>query len=255
MTHRRHNRTARPVPFKNPLNISQQRFVDEYLIDLDANKAALRAGYVGERSGLTLVSDPLIAAAIALARGQRSARTDIYADEVLRRWWVLATADPNELVQLRRVNCRHCHGTNHEFQRTRAEIDEALRKHEATSKKGKGTAPFDEKGGDGYDPWGDPNPDCPECSGEGIERVYFQDTRNLSPAARLLYAGVEQGPNGSTKLKLRDQEAALLNVAKHLGMHVDRKEVSGPGGEPLTIEVKVVKPSVQIEGDVVEVSD
>lgn len=66
-------------------------------------------------------------------------------------------------------------------------------------------------------------------------------------------AGVEQGANGAVKLKMRDQEAALLNVAKHLGMHIDRKEVSGPNGEPLTIEVKVVKPSVEIEGDVVEV--
>lgn len=244
--------SRREILARGELTTEKEReFAEEYLIDMNVQNAAIRAGCPGK--GYMMIGRERVQRLVSTLVLQRATRLSVKADDVLHHWLSIATADPNEISQLRRVNCRHCHGTNYEYQRTRAEIDEALRKHEATAKKGKGTAPFDEKGGDGYDPWGDPNPECPECSGEGVERVYFQDTRNLSPAARLLYAGVEQGPNGSVKLKLRDQEAALLNVAKHLGMHVDRKEVSGPGGEPLTIEVKVVKPSVQIEGDVVEV--
>lgn len=65
----------------------QQRFVDEYLVDLNASAAARRAGYsarVANRIGFENLSKPVIASAIAIAKVSRSERTKIDADWVLR---------------------------------------------------------------------------------------------------------------------------------------------------------------------------
>jgi len=68
------------------LTAKQQRFVEEYLIDLNATQAAIRAGYspkTANRTGPENLSKPVIAAAIACAQANRSARTEITQDRVL----------------------------------------------------------------------------------------------------------------------------------------------------------------------------
>ncbi len=64
------------------LTPKQQRFVDEYLVDLNATQAAIRAGYsknsarqIGEEN----LSKPVIAAAVAKAKQERSEATKIDA--------------------------------------------------------------------------------------------------------------------------------------------------------------------------------
>ena len=64
----------------------QQRFVDEYLIDLNATQAAIRAGYSEKTAqviGSENLSKPMIAAAVAAAQAERSERTEITQDYVL----------------------------------------------------------------------------------------------------------------------------------------------------------------------------
>jgi hypothetical protein len=39
--------------------------------------------------------------------------------------------------------------------------------------------------------------------------------------------------NNGIKINMRDQDAAVANLARYLGMMVDKKEISGPGGGPL----------------------
>ncbi len=66
----------------------QQRFVEEYLIDLNARQAAIRAGYsenAAKEQGYENLTKPHIAEAIAEAMAARSERTKIDADWVLRR--------------------------------------------------------------------------------------------------------------------------------------------------------------------------
>lgn len=70
------------------LNEKQKRFVEEYLIDLNATQAAIRAGYsqntarsIGQRL-LTFVD---IQAAIQQAQSNRSERVQITQEEVIRR--------------------------------------------------------------------------------------------------------------------------------------------------------------------------
>lgn len=207
------------------LTPKQQRFVDEYLVDLNATQAAERAGYsahTAQEQSSRLLSNAMVAAAIQAARDQQAERTEITADLVLKRWWDIATADANALIQHRRAPCRYCNGKAHHFQwKTVREFEAACA--EAMAKKEPG--PTDE-GGYGYLPTAPIDPACPECGGEGVGYTLAVDTRNLPPQAKLLYAGTRQTKDG-LEIKLHDQGKALENVAKHLGMLNDRLHISG----------------------------
>ena len=144
---------------------------------------------------------------------------------IIREWHKIAFADPADLVQVRRTNCRHCHGYGHQYQWTEAEYAAAVDKAVEAGK----PAP-DGMGGFGFDMNAEPNPECPECGGQGIEDVHVADTRKLK--RHPLYAGAERTRSG-IKVNMRDKDAALFNLSRYLGMQVDRKEISGPGGGPL----------------------
>lgn len=217
------------------LTPKQQRFVDEYLVDLNATQAAIRAGYSERNAGKIgpeLLGKTRITVAIEAAMKDREARTEITQDMVLQRFWQIATADTNDLVQYRRNCCRHCWGIDHFYQWTEAEFEAA--KIEAAKKN---NAEPTCEGGFGFDKLKAANPECPECKGEGKGAMHVQDTRNLKGGARLIYAGVKLGKDG-LEVKMHDQMAALEKVARHLGMFKDRTEISGPNGGPIQTETR-----------------
>lgn len=210
------------------LTAKQQRFVDEYLIDLNGAAAARRAGYsvkTARQQADENLSKPDILAAIQAAQDALSERTQITQEMVLRRWWDIATADPNELIQYRRTNCRHCHGLDFAYQwLDEAEFQKDLAVAAAVEGARYESLPTDD-GGYGYDKKADPHPNCPKCAGEGREDVFAHDTRHLLGAARLLYAGVKITKDG-LEIKMKDQDKALENVARHLGMFKEKIEHS-----------------------------
>ncbi|EOX9026790.1 terminase small subunit, partial [Pseudomonas aeruginosa] len=70
------------------LTAKQRRFVAEYLLDLNATQAAIRAGYSKNRAseiGYQLLQKPDITSAIQEAMKERAERTQVDADYVLRR--------------------------------------------------------------------------------------------------------------------------------------------------------------------------
>ena len=74
----------------------QQMFVKEYLIDLNATQAAIRAGYSEKTAGQIgdeNLKKPEIAGAIQEAMNKRSARVEITADKVLQEIAKLAFAN------------------------------------------------------------------------------------------------------------------------------------------------------------------
>lgn len=82
------------------LNDKQHRFVDEYLVDLNATQAAIRAGYSARTAraiGHENLTKPNIASAIAEAQRVRSARTEITQDRVLRELARIGFADIRRL--------------------------------------------------------------------------------------------------------------------------------------------------------------
>lgn len=79
-----------------PLNDRQTRFVAEYLIDLNASQAAIRAGYSPINANVTgprLLSDVRIAAAVAAGKTRQLQTADISAVRVLEELRRLATVD------------------------------------------------------------------------------------------------------------------------------------------------------------------
>ncbi|WP_248769074.1 terminase small subunit [Pseudomonas sp. MWU12-2345] len=203
------------------LTAKQQRFVDEYLKDLNATQAAIRAGYsksTARQMGAENLSKPVIRSVIERrmdARGQKAAITQ---EMVLERLWMIATADPNELIQHRRICCRHCFGVGHAYQwKTEEEFE-----REAALAASKGAPVPVDVGGFGYDATILPHPKCPNCHGEGLGRIHASDSRSVSPAATALYAGVKQTKDGGFEVKMHDQLAALDKVARHLGMFSDK---------------------------------
>ncbi len=82
------------------LTPKQRRFVDEYLIDLNATQAAIRAGYspkTANEQGARLLANVSIAEAIREARDKRQQRTEITQDRVLQEYARLAFCDPRRL--------------------------------------------------------------------------------------------------------------------------------------------------------------
>ena len=82
------------------LTPKQARFVEEYLVDLNATQAAIRAGYsekTAKSVGHENLTKPDIQAAIAKAMEARSERLKIDADWVLLRLADEATADLADL--------------------------------------------------------------------------------------------------------------------------------------------------------------
>jgi phage terminase small subunit len=214
-----------------PLTNKQQRFVEEYLIDLNATQAAIRAGYsvkTAQMQSSRLLSNDMVDAEIQAAIAERSEKTEILAADVLERWWAIANADAGELSAYRRLACRYCHGKNHKYQWIdEQEYNQAVQQALAQAAELEDEAPVmmpSIDGGYGFSKSADPHPDCPHCDGEGIADVWFADTRKLSPGAAMLFDGVKQ-TNQGIEIKVRDRDAALANVARHLGMYNDKVQV------------------------------
>lgn len=82
------------------LNDKQQRFVEEYLLDLNATQAAIRAGYSAKTAysqGERLLSHVEVSAAILEAKRGRSDRTKVNADWLLDRLAEESVADIADL--------------------------------------------------------------------------------------------------------------------------------------------------------------
>ena len=82
------------------LTAKQQRFVEEYLIDLNATQAAIRAGYAESGAsveGARLLANAKVGAAVSDGLKARSERAAIDADWVLKRLAAEADADIADL--------------------------------------------------------------------------------------------------------------------------------------------------------------
>lgn len=209
----------------------QEVFVREYMTDWNGTKAAIRAGYspksASEIAYQLLQKTPVRDAIQALA-SVRARRLGIDADGVMMMWAAIIELDANELSQLRRVCCPYCHGENHERQYTPSGLESAGLKHERERQRrlkadqNDDIGDFPEYEGEWYDKRLPPAEDCPECHGEGVEEVWFADTRHLSPAARLAYSGVKVGRDGIEVLTMSKEKAAD-NLARALGLFKDKE--------------------------------
>ncbi|MEG5263246.1 terminase small subunit [Pseudomonas sp. JDS28PS106] len=84
------------------LTAKQQRFVDEYLIDLNATQAAARAGYskkTANEQGSRLLANVSVSAAIRQGMNARSGRVEITQDMVLKELAKIGFSDIRKVVR------------------------------------------------------------------------------------------------------------------------------------------------------------
>lgn len=170
------------------LTPKQARFVENYLLDLNATQAAIRAGYsakTANEQGPRLLAHPEIKSAIDAAKIERSERTEIEAERVLKEIAAMAFYDPADLVGVAR------------------EI-----KREEECRDGEGVV---EMNGKRYAVSGITSPAHIAGLPEGVRRAIV---------------GWGWDKNQNFTLKLADKSKALDQLARHLSLYNDRLEVS-----------------------------
>lgn len=181
------------------LTPKREQFCQEYLIDLNGAEAAIRAGYArsgAKQEAYRLMARPEVQERIAALQAARSERTSITADRVLEEAGRIGFAKITDLVRwgVKEVAI----GFDGDGKRlSPQDIGDAVVVHHEL-------APF-------------------------LEPI---DSDDLPDHVKAAVAEVALTKDG-LKLKMHGKVEALNLAARHLGMFVDRHEVSGPGGKAL----------------------
>lgn len=230
---------AAATPAKSKaLNPRQQRFIDAYVLEPNATKAAITAGYstrTATQIGFRLLTFVHVRQAVDTRLKEIHDAFEIDQIEVLRAYHAVAFTDANQLVQHRRHCCRFCYGVDMKYQLTpneaRAHDRIIIAREEATAAADterllrlEMPEEWVDNGGSGYDRRRDPNPDCCECFGDGLGYVFIADTRKLSAEARHLFAGIEETKDGM-KVRMKSADKAMDMLARHKQLLVERIEV------------------------------
>ena len=88
---------------KKKLPAKKSLFIQEYLIDLNATQAALRAGYsprTAMKQGWQLLQEPRIKKEVQAAMNERSRRTEITADRVLQELARIGFVDTRNIMKV-----------------------------------------------------------------------------------------------------------------------------------------------------------
>lgn len=88
------------------INEKQKRFCEEYLVDLNGTQAAIRAGYsarTANEQGARLLANVSIQEYIGKLMGERSERTGITVDQVLKELAAVAFANIDDFVKVEEV--------------------------------------------------------------------------------------------------------------------------------------------------------
>ncbi|MDC7941358.1 terminase small subunit [Raoultella ornithinolytica] len=193
----------------------QQSKFAQLIVDGKSRVDAYReAGYSGEgataySNASRMLRNARVSRYVHHLRNERQKRYSAELDEVISQLKAIINANPNEISQYRRVNCRYCWGHQHKYQwRDIAEQLAAERKAEKD-----GVAPPDTSGGIGFIDNSDPNPECSRCNGEGIGEAFFADTRDVEGDARYLLHGVKLGKFG-IEILTADKDSARKELAR-----------------------------------------
>jgi phage terminase small subunit len=188
------------------LDAREQLFVAAYLIDLDPKQAALTAGYsatMATTKAYQWVSNgkvkPHVYAAVQAAIEKRAKRSTVTADRVLAELAKIGFSNLSDVTDWGTKEVAF--GFDDDGKRLRPEdIGDATVVTYAD-------APF-------------------------VKPINRDD---LPPDIRAAVAEVSLGRDGF-KIKMHDKGAALALMARHLGMLVDKSEISGPNGSPIQLQ-------------------
>lgn len=212
------------------------------------------AGYSDVGHGLyanasRLMRNDKVSRAIRWLRDRRQRRLALTEQEIIHQLSSIASADPNRISQIRRVNCRYCWGDEHQYQWR--DVDEYERACATALTESKPPPAFD--GGIGFVGSTIPNEDCPRCNGDGQMELFFADTSMLDGPERWLVTGVEETMSG-LKVKMASPEAARKELLAYI--KATRRVIPGDSGQSATdkeslelrgLELRNEKLQVEIE--------
>lgn len=118
-------KTAKPVADR-PMTPRQERFVSEYLIDLNATQAAIRAGYstkTANEQGARLLANASVSQRVAAKARQHTAKAEITAQDVLQGLYLEATREGEGASHGARVSAWGLLGKYHKLFVDRIEAD------------------------------------------------------------------------------------------------------------------------------------
>lgn len=174
------------------LNDRQKRFCDEYLVDLNATQAAIRAGYTAKyanTNAFKLLQNTAIKEYIQQRQTERSERTEITQDMVLRELAIIAFSNA-------------------------ADYASVVEKQATVEVEGTVVPLFDEEG----------NPQMYRT----VEPVLTSD---LTEDQKKALAVIKKGRDGF-EVKPYDKVRALELLGKHLGMFTEKVDLTGQVSNP-----------------------
>lgn len=212
------------------------------------------AGYKSEGNAASAGASQLlrnikVSRAIRWLRDRRQKRLALTEREIIHQLSSIASADPNLISHIRRVNCRYCWGDDHHYQWR--DVDEYERACASALAESRPPPAFD--GGIGFVETTIPNEACPRCNGDGQMDLFFADTSMLDGPERWLVTGVEQTMNG-LKVRMASPEAARKELLAYI--KATRRVIPGDSGQPETdkeslelkgLELRNEKLQVEIE--------
>lgn len=172
------------------LTAKRQRFVEEYLVDLNATQAAIRAGYSAKTAmeqGYQLLQISSVADAIEKARAELSKRTEITQDMVLKELARIGFSDIRKAVKWQ----SNVAVAAPDFMADHIDVDEMM-----------------EKGLDAIKP-------------AIANQVELVDSTEIDDDTAAAIAEIAQTDRGGLKVKFHDKRAALVDIGRHLGMFKD----------------------------------
>ena len=161
----------------------QERFVEEYLVDLNARQAAIRAGYsehTATEQASRLLTIVKVQEAVAAGRKKLAEKAGVTQERVLKEYARIAFLD------IRKI--------------------------------------FDEEGN---------LLPIHEIDDETVAAI-----SGLEVEKRISAIAGPDVQSHTHKIKLADKKGALDSLARHLGMFVDKSEVTGPNGGPIITQTK-----------------
>lgn len=186
------------------LTDKQRAFVAEYLIDLNATQAAIRAGYsvkTAEQQGYQLLQKTSVATKIAEAQAKRAERTEITQDRVLQELAKIGFSDIRKVVKW-----------GSRLVERPVDEDAEASEHLEDQPHG-GSLKRRRTGDDGSDAF-------------YVTTVEMLDSAEIDDATAAVVAEVAQTKEG-VRIKLHDKLGALTQMGRHLGMFTDKTEHSG----------------------------
>lgn len=217
----------------NPKHAKVFRFIDEYCIDLNGTKAAIRAGYspkTANEQSTRMLANVHIKKLIDEKLAEIAKRNGIDQDYAIQGWKKAYEAKFTEFANIVIVCCRYCHGKNHGYQFTKNEYKakkKAFDDDEISKEliiKGYLAKEFDDEGGIGFDGRKKPHKDCPECFGDGKLVLRINPTDTMTDEMLLNLKGFKR-TKGDYEIVLMDKEKALDAISRYVGLYEKENKV------------------------------